>query len=83
VEPAPLRLVLGSQGLGGTLTTPWQNPMPVRTTDRARRFDGLSARSVRYRISQSLSVAQLLRKCFKTTDGAFLPNTHLSKQIIL
>ena len=83
LEPPPLRLVLGSQGWGGTLTTPLANTMPVRTTDRTRRFDGLSGRSVTCRISQSLSVAQLLRKCFKTTDGAFLPNTHLSKQIIL
>jgi hypothetical protein len=83
VEPPPLRLVLGSLGLGGTLTTPLANTMPVRTTDRTRRFDGLSARSVTCRISQSLSVAQLLRKCFKTTYGAFLPNTTPVEQIIL
>jgi hypothetical protein len=46
VESAPLRMVLGSQALEGTLTTPAQTQCQLRTTDRTRRFDGLSARTV-------------------------------------
>ena len=74
VEPPPLRLVLGSQGLGGTLTTRLANTIPVRTTDRTRRFDGLSARSVTP-TAPSCPTRHLLL-------NLSAPTSYLSKQII-
>ena len=46
VESPPLRLVLRLAGVGRYPDDPLANKMPVRTTDRTRRFDGLSAWSV-------------------------------------